>query len=148
MTTLAYAVAVDLEPELRTHGYRVTTARRAVWDVLSANGDHLTAPAITSRVHAFDPSINGASVYRALTLFAELGLVRESRYEDASTWEPFHDDAAIHLVCSECGRVMHHDTELVLRLRRAIQVATDFAPDEIDVSVSGRCGHCPAASST
>jgi len=42
--------------------------------------------------------------------------------------------------------VMHHNTELVPRLRRAIQVATDFAPDEIDVRVSGRCGHCPAKS--
>ena len=78
MVTRAYPVVVDLEVELRTHGYRVTTARRAVWDVLSATGDHLTAPSITSRVHAVDPSINGASVYRALTLFAELGLVRES----------------------------------------------------------------------
>ncbi len=146
MVCSAYPVGVDLEVELRTHGYRVTTARRVVWEVLSATGDHLTAPSITSRVHAVDPSINGASVYRALTLFAELGLVRESRYEDASTWEPFHDDAAIHLVCSECGQVMHHNTELVPRLRRAIQVTTDFAPDEIDVRVSGRCGHCPAES--
>ena len=148
MVSSAYPVGVDLEVELRTHGYRVTTARRVVWDVLSATGDHLTAPSITSRVHAVDPSINGASVYRALTLFAELGLVRESRYEDASTWEPFHDDAAIHLVCSECGQVMHHNTELVPRLRRAIQVTTDFAPDEIDVRVSGRCGHCPSESTT
>ena len=139
MVTRAYPVVVDLEVELRTHGYRVTTARRAVWDVLSATGDHLTAPSITSRVHA---------VYRALTLFAELGLVRESRYDDASPWEPFHDAAAIHLVCSECGRVMHHNTELVPRLRRAIQVTTDFAPDEIDVRVSGRCDHCPAESTT
>lgn len=148
MAPRAYAVAVDFEFELRSHGHRVTTARRVVWDVLSATGEHLTAPAITSRVHVVDPSINGASVYRALTLFAELGLVRESRYEDASTWEPFHDDAAIHLVCSECSRVIHHDTELVPRLRRAIQVATDFAPDEIDVRVLGRCGHCPAESWT
>ena len=73
MVSSAYPVGVDLEVELRTHGYRVTTARRVVWEVLSAAGDHLTAPSITSRVHAVDPSINGASVYRALTLFAELG---------------------------------------------------------------------------
>ena len=145
MVSSAYPVGVDLEVELRTHGYRVTTARRVVWDVLSAAGDHLTAPSITSRVHAVDPSINGASVYRALTLFAELGLVRESRYEDASTWEPFHDDAAIHLVCSECGQVMHHNTELV----RACGVPSKSPPTSHptrSTCVSGRCGHCPAES--
>ena len=106
-----------------------------VWEVLSAAGDHLTAPSITSRVHAVDPSINGASVYRALTLFAELGLVRESRYEDASTWEPFHDDAAIHLVCSECGQVMHHNTELV----RACGVPSKSPPTSLPTRSTCAC---------
>ena len=127
---------------MRDRGCRVTRARRVVWDVLVATGEHLSAPAITSRVHDVDPAINTSSVYRALTLFADLGLVRESRLDDTTMWEPFHDDAAIHLICSECGTVIHHDTELVHRLRRALDRDADFVPEEIDVRVSGRCRQC------
>ena len=115
-----------------------------VWDVLAAAGEHLSAQAITSRVHDVDPSINESSVYRALTLFADVGLVRESRLDEAATWEPFHDDAAIHLMCSACGVVTHHDTKLVPQLRRALEQHTDFTPDEIDVRVVGRCAGCGA----
>ncbi len=118
-----------------------------VWDVLAEAGRHLSAQAITSRVHDVDPSINESSVYRTLTLFADVGLVRESRLDEAATWEPFHDDAAIHLMCAGCGEVTHHQTKLVPQLRRALEQHTDFTPEEIDVRVSGRCGQCGGSAS-
>lgn len=133
---------------MRSHGSRVTSARRVVWDVLTAAGEHLNAQAITDRVHAIDATINESSVYRTLTLFAELGLVRESRLDDVATWEPFHEDTAIHLMCSQCGSVVHHDTDLVQQLRRALERDAAFEPDEIDVRVTGRCGDCGASAST
>jgi Fur family ferric uptake transcriptional regulator len=105
-------------------------------------GEHLSASAITSQVHDVDPAINESSVYRTLGLFTDLGLVRESRLDDTTMWEPFHEDAAIHLICSGCGKVIHHDTELVNRLRAALDRDVDFVPEEIDVRVSGRCKDC------
>lgn len=133
---------MDLELTLRAHGCRVTRARKVVWGVLASAGEHLSAPTITDRVHAIDPSINESSVYRTLGVLAELGLVRESRLDESATWEPFHDDTAIHLVCSTCGAVVHHDTELVRQLRRALERDVDFEPEEIDVCVAGRCADC------
>lgn len=133
---------MDLEGTLREHGCRVTTARRVVWDVLSDAGEHLSAQAITARVHDVDATINESSVYRALTVFADIGLVRESRLDEVATWEPFHDDAAIHLMCSSCGLVLHHDTKLVHQLRRALENSDEFVPEEIDVRVAGRCARC------
>ena len=133
---------MDLEVALRAHGCRVTHARRVVWDVLAAAGEHLSAQAITERVHDIDAAINESSVYRALTVFAEVGLVRESRLDEAATWEPFHEDTAIHLMCSRCGTVLHHDTDLVQELRRALDRDVDFVPAEIDVRVTGNCAAC------
>jgi len=133
---------MDLEITLRAHGCRVTRARKMVWDVLASADEHLSASTITARVHAIDPSISESSVYRTLTVLAELGLVRESRLDESATWEPFHDDSAIHLVCSACGAVVHHDTELVRQLRRALERDVDFEPEEIDVRVAGRCAEC------
>ena len=82
-----------------------------------------------------------------MTAFAELGLVRESRIEDSTTWEPFHDDSVIHLRCAGCGTVSHHHTELVRELRRALEADGSFAPDEVDVRVEGRCPDCAASGS-
>ncbi len=127
---------------LRASGSRVTQARRVVWEVLVEAGEHQSAQGIVEGVHAIDPSINQSSVYRALALFTELGLARESRDDDVSTWEPFHEDAEIHLVCVTCGDVSHYDTALVRRLRAELDGFDGFVPDAIDVRVTGRCREC------
>ena len=122
----------------------MTRPRQVVWDVLTGAGEHLSAPAITDRVHAIDPTINPSSIYRTLTVFAELGLVRESRLDESATWEPFHDDSVIHLRCHRCGAVTHHHTGLVGRLRHSLEHDASFRPDEVDVRVEGTCGSCLA----
>ncbi len=133
---------MDLETALRDHGCRVTQARRVVWDVLDHADQHLSAHEVTERVHKVDATINVSSVYRALTVFAELGLVRESRLDDTATWERFHGDASIHLICDVCGRVDHHNTDVVNGLRADLDRSEGFVPDSIDVRVTGRCARC------
>lgn len=136
---------MDLEATLRANGGRVTRARSAVWDVLNDGPGHLSAQEIADRVHVVDPSINLSSVYRSLTVFAELGLVRESRHDDTTTWEPFHGDTAIHLFCDTCDAVIHHDTDLVAELRKGLERDATFVPETIDVRVTGRCAACADA---
>ena len=140
---LSYCDGMNLDEALRSHGHRVTQARRVVWDVLENAGGHLNVHQISDRVHQLDDSINVSSVYRALALFDEMHLVRESRLEDdATTWEVRHEDAVIHLVCSTCGEVHHHDTELIDALRSHLESDANFAPNMIDVRVSGVCRKC------
>ena len=116
--------------------------------MLSTAGGHLTVEQIADRVKAIDPGINLASVYRALTLFAELGLARESRLgtEKAARWEPAHPDQLFHLVCSECGKVTHHGGDLVEQVRTHLHDGHSFHADSIDLVVTGRCEDCAAAS--
>jgi Fur family ferric uptake transcriptional regulator len=114
-----------------------------VWDVLSASDRHLNAHEIAERVRSVDQRINVSSVYRTLTLFAELDLVRESRLDhDASTWEPAHGDAVIHLQCQQCGQVRHHDAAVVETLRRQLRSQVGFHAENIDVRVTGNCAAC------
>ncbi len=133
---------MTLETVLRGSEHRVTKPRQLVWDVLLDAQRHLSAADIVAEVHRRDPGVNPSSVYRALTLFTELNIVRESHVGDTSMWEPAHDDAVIHLVCDHCGRTMHYDTSAVSTLRRQLQRHADFSPGSIDVRVSGRCAHC------
>lgn len=134
---------MDLERALRTHGHRVTEPRRVVWEVLSATDGHLNAQEIAELVRARDSGINVSSVYRTLTLLTDLALVRESRLGDeASTWEVAHPDDAIHLVCSRCGTVRHHHTELIEDLRHQLAGRGGFRTASIDVRVDGHCLTC------
>ena len=109
---------MDIDAALRTGGHRVTRPRRLVWEVLTASEQaHLSAQQIVDRVNDLDPTVNRSSIYRVLGLLAELGLVRESRLAGAerstATWEITHGDGVIHLVCSGCGGIEHHHTELI-----------------------------------
>lgn len=134
---------MDLEDALRDGGHRITSARRIVWDVLTEGHDHVSAAEVAERARHRDADINVSSVYRTLALFTELGLVRESRLGDETTWEPAHGDAVVHLVCERCGRVLHHPATAVEALRRQLDAEADFVVDAIDVRVTGHCRRCP-----
>jgi Fur family ferric uptake transcriptional regulator len=69
-----------------------------------AGEGHTSLGEVYARAHRADPSLDRSTVYRALKLFAGLGLVvaadtgdGEVRYE-ISRHEPHH-----HLVCRQCG---------------------------------------------
>lgn len=137
-------IGVHLADELRARGVRVTQPRQLVWDVLVSEDRHLSAAEVAARVRLRDPGVNQSSVYRALTLFAELDLVRESRAGDdaASSWEVRHPDRVIHLVCDACGAVVHRETATVEALHRELAADPAFAVAAIDVRVTGRCAAC------
>ncbi len=123
---------------------RVTRPRRLVWEVLAAEPGHLTAAEIADRVHQKDSSINVSSVYRTLATFAERRLVRESRLgsDDVSYWETAHADHVIHLVCSSCNAVVHHDSDSASMLRREVFTAHKFVSAHVEVTVTGLCINC------
>lgn len=136
----------DISELLRERGHRVTRPRRAVWNVLRGAGGHLTADEIAQRVHAEEPGVNLASVYRSLALFSELALARESRLGDAeaSRWELAHPDEHFHLVCQRCGDVDHHVGTLVADVRDHLRRGHGFVTEDIELTVTGTCARCSA----
>lgn len=144
----AYHVNVDAHADLavvlRDHGYRLTSPRWLVWSVLRSADGHLTAEDIASRVNEADPTVNISSIYRALTLFDRLDLVRESHLgiDDSARWEIAHPDDHFHMVCRQCGEVDHHEGELVGQIRSHLGDHHDFQPENIDLVVTGLCANC------
>ena len=136
---------MSIDEVLRAQDFRVTRARTLVWQVLDEAQSHLSAADILQRVHDYDESINSSSVYRALSLFAELELVRETRQGELSTWEPAHDDAVIHLRCELCDITIHFDAPTVNNLRKQVGNITNFTPTSIDVRISGVFESCSSA---
>lgn len=140
----------DVAQLLRAEGHRVTGPRQAVWQALAESDAHLTVDEMAQRVAVIDPSVNLASVYRSLTLFEELELVRQSRLggESAGRWELAHPDEHFHLVCRVCGAVDHHLGTLVQQVKDHLSDGHGFVVEEVELIVSGRCASCSGQSPT
>lgn len=133
----------DVADVLRASGHRVTGPREAVWQALVRSDGHLTAEELADRVSRIDPTVNLASVYRSLTLFEQLDLVRQSRLGDAAgRWELAHPDEHFHMVCRGCGSVEHHTGTLVQSVREHLASGHGFEADQVELTVTGRCASC------
>jgi Fur family transcriptional regulator, ferric uptake regulator len=135
---------VDLDQQLRARGYRVTAPRRAVWSELRRAEGHLTVEEIAGGLDRRGAEVDLASVYRALGLFEQLGLARQSRLGDgdAARWELAHPDEHFHLVCTVCGEVDHHVGSLVADIRDHLDEGHGFEVADVELVVTGRCARC------
>ena len=140
----------DVGHVLREHGYRLTSPRWLVWSVLRSAVGHLTADEVTERVNDADPTVNRSSVYRSLTIFEELDLVRRSNLgiDESARWEIAHPDDEFHLVCHSCGSVGHHAGAMVGRIRSHLSEHHDFIADGIDLVITGKCAACARTSAS
>ena len=134
---------MDVGHRLRDEGYRLTPQRQLVWEVLRNAEHHLTAEDILAEVSRTVPDFNVASVYRTLTLLAELDLAKEVRLGEArGYWEIAHPDDEFHLVCRQCGKVTHHQGDLVAQVREHLAGGHGFVAEDVDLVVHGVCEDC------
>ena len=126
-------------------GHRWGAARLAVVDVLSSHRCCLTARDIADELRARGQKTGIASVYRALDLLHELGLVQRldvgdgtARFEPADPSGEHHH----HLVCDRCGRVTAFEDERLEQAITALSARVDHAIDAHDVVLRGACPEC------
>lgn len=62
---------------LSSKGLRVTNQRLAIFDAAYDHTDHFTAEDLLERSREIDDSVSRATVYRALPILTESGLIRE-----------------------------------------------------------------------
>lgn len=101
---MTHPTSSQIVESLRQAGKRVTAERRLLFDIIAAN-PHLDATAIYATARKANPKIGLATVYRTLSLLAELDLVDVSALgEDHSHYEIRGEDH-VHLICLRCGKV-------------------------------------------
>ncbi len=133
----------EAETLLRERGFKVTPQRTLVLQIMAGQADYLDAEEIYALAHMQDSSISLATVYRALKLLAELGIVDHRYVEPEHRREVFRlteGPEQHYLTCIRCGaRVLIH-TDLLNRMARALV-------DRKGVSVVSACacftGYCP-----
>ena len=131
---------------LRDAGLRHAEARERVVDLLDSEPCALSAVEIEDALRSQGRSVGRASIYRALELLAEHGLVERvpvgpgvTRFERALPGGEHHHH---HLVCERCGRLVAFDDP---GLERAIHRLSDrlgVRVEHHEVLLRGSCPDC------
>jgi Fe2+ or Zn2+ uptake regulation protein len=132
---------------LRERGMRVTRQRLLLHRALRELDRHVTADELLDAVTPELPNASLPTVYAALELFEQLGLVRRlPAVAGAALYEPRTDDHQ-HLHCRRCGAV--EDLEASLDVSAVLGSARrlGFEPAAAELVVSGVCSSCASAAS-
>ncbi|MFG2834181.1 Fur family transcriptional regulator [Streptomyces zaomyceticus] len=133
----------DLLERLRARGWRMTSQRRVVAEVLAGEHVHLTADEVHARAVARLPEIARATVYNTLGELVALGEVVELSTDGrAKRYDPNARVPHQHLVCSGCGiiRDVHPAGDPLAVLPPAERFG--FTVSKADVTYRGFCPAC------
>jgi Fe2+ or Zn2+ uptake regulation protein len=130
-------------------GYRVTAPRRAVTELIADRSGHFTAADLVADARARRLGIGRATIFRALDLFEDLGVVErldlptgEHAYVPC---EPVHHH---HVICTGCGRTDDVDDAGIQAVTTEIGRRTGFQIDTHRLELFGLCPACARASAT
>ena len=119
--------------------------RQVIKDFLMTRKDHPTADVVYMNVRHEYPNISLGTVYRNLSLLADLGEIKRLRVGDGVD----HFDADIsdhyHFVCTECGGVIDLKSDGHERITETMEAANTGFDGEISGHVTyfyGVCGDC------
>jgi len=132
-----------LHAALRATGHRLTRQRLLIMEVLEESQEHLDANTLFSRVHARDLTISLSTVYRALSIFREMGLVEVHQLgEEHAHFEAVQDAPHYHFICSACGRVIEFYAPQVLEAVRGLSQRAGLKVTSSHLLLGGLCPEC------
>lgn len=130
---------------LAAEGYRAGEARTAVVELLADEGGCLEADQVSEELRLRGRAVGAASVYRALALLSDLGLLQKVAQPDSPTrfelvlpgGEHHH-----HIVCERCGRSEPFlDDDLEDAIDR-VAGSTSFSITSHELTLRGTCESC------
>lgn len=132
---------------LKEKGYKLTPQRRAIVDnIIKNEGSHLTTEELYDLVKKECPEIGLATVYRTVQLLEDLGVVSKLDLNDGCyRYELVHEDENHHhhhLICSDCGKVIEVQGDLLEVLEHEIESKYDFKIKNHSVKFYGICNEC------
>jgi Fur family ferric uptake transcriptional regulator len=139
--------------KFRGCGYRITSGREAILEVLSKSDKHLSAEDIYIKVHPKYPNIGLTTIYRTLDVLVDLGLVfkfdfgdKRARYELSEGPKGAHHHH--HLICTNCNRVIDYtdfideEVELLNQTEKGLSKKYDFRITNHLIQFYGLCNNC------
>ena len=139
--------------KIRRVGYRMTTGREAILNVMALSAEHLSAEDIYIRVHEQKPSIGLTTIYRTLELLVSIGMVAKFDFGDGrARFELLQGPKCVkyhhHLVCTGCGRIIEYsdfiaeEISILESIQAKLSKKYDFVITNHLVQYCGLCSKC------
>jgi Fur family ferric uptake transcriptional regulator len=93
-------------------------------------------------VQKITPTVNITTIYRALDLLEQLGLVRHTHLGHGAPAYSAQEHEHVHLVCHRCGRISEVPTDLLAPVARRLSEECGFSLDASHLALSGTCRDC------
>lgn len=124
-------------------GHRLTEPRRNVAELVAARDGHFTAADLVSDARRQHSPVGRATVFRALELFTELGLVERVDLPSGDhayiACDPVHHH---HAICNACGRSFDVDEVGLGRVLDDVAAKLGFRITSHRLEVFGTCAAC------
>ena len=142
---MAQLADTALAEALRARGLRVTPQRLAIARAVRELDGHVTAESVFGHVSAGMPGVSLPTVYAALELLQDLGVVRRVATEGGTVVWDGRVEEHHHAVCRACGVIVDVDAALDPAAVTAAAQAAGFVVDDAQVVVRGLCSACRRA---
>jgi Fur family ferric uptake transcriptional regulator len=128
---------------LRAQGVRVTSQRLEVLEELRRERDDVTAQMLWRRLRERGSQTGLATVYRALSLLNEKGVIDAlSHHGTELCYRLCNDTHHHHMVCSSCHRVVEVEQCGLEPWLADVASRHDFVATEHKIEITGICGSC------
>lgn len=141
----------DLRGKLSEKGYKMTPQRKEILRIFVEHQDihHMSAEDVYSILREKDSEIGLATVYRALDLLSELGILVQIDFGDGcARYELNTADPKVHhhhhLICVKCKKVIEFEEDLLDDLEENIARKSGFKILNHEVKFFGYCKNCRA----
>ena len=138
----------ELKKRLQLGQHKMTPQRKVVLEVFLDNENaHLSAEDVRGMLRDRDSDIGLATVYRALELMCDLGILQKMDFGDGcSRYELNLPDPNAHqhhhLICRGCGKVFEFSDDLMDELEDTIAEKCKFKILDHQVKFFGYCEEC------
>lgn len=128
---------------LRDAGYKLTSPRLTILELLGESGGHITSAELLSLVEQRAPSIGRASVFRTLDLMTRLGIIWTS-VQGGSTvhYMLMPGGHHHHIVCTNCNKLIEFGDCRLDTLITQVEKKYGVRVEGHLLELYGRCKDC------
>jgi Fur family ferric uptake transcriptional regulator len=132
----------DFIRAIHDRGHRLTPQRHMILEVIRRADRHLTPDEVYARVHAKNPAISRATIYRTLDFLCEMRLVTALQWGGQMYYEAAGEKPHHHLVCRNCGSIEQIDHSVLETLFATVDKKYHFSIDMDHLGLFGLCAGC------
>jgi Fur family transcriptional regulator, ferric uptake regulator len=129
---------------LKKKGLKLTNPRRIILEAVFSNHGHFDIETLYDQIRKEHKGVSRATIYRTVPLMVEAGLIKKPLRQDSKDHyeHSYRHRNHLHLICSECGRIIEATSKQVEERLLQISKKYNFGIEEYNLTVSGICKNC------